>query len=645
LKRESGDFNTFTEKATPVIDDIVLIEDSEDTFSKKKVKLANMLGGGGEGGINYVENSNFESDAVGHTAYKNTAGEVPTTGTGGTPTIVISRSTTDPLVGDASGLVEKGALDTQGEGINVTLKDFDNADKARIQIISFEYDASDANYVDGDYRVYFLDNTNSKVIRVNGEDIKGGKGTHYARIQVPIDCDNGSMLIHCATTNANAIDFKYDRVSMAPQIINTGAFVTDWEEYTPIIGGLGAVTGLDFYSCRVGESLKVRGTLTSGTPVASDVEIGLPSGLNISSNSLPTGVNNVGTFTLDASSTQNGGIVLGSRGDSFVNVSPPVIRGAIATYNAFQVAAGNGVFPPSTTASFEFSVPIQGWSANTQTSEDFGGRDVIVEAAGNSGQTITGGSPLVFNSVEDSTASWDGSTLTVPESGIYIYTGVLDPTSLPGTVAILESINGVSGKSSTYRQAPNANDVLQFTGIVKLSKGDTFFLFCSDTLTLSTNPTYSHLHIQKLASSQQILETERVAARYTSDSGQTIGTSTTTLIYENLELDDSAIYNPTTGIGKIKVSGVYSFSASYFTDTVFLSGNSFQQIQIYVNGVDVVAEFIRGNDSTIGRQVSVSISSIYLEKDDLFSIRGVGSVSVAMGTSTVYNNFSIARIK
>jgi len=50
LKRAAGDLNTFTEKATPVEDDIVIIEDSEDTFNKKKVKLANMLGGSGGGG-------------------------------------------------------------------------------------------------------------------------------------------------------------------------------------------------------------------------------------------------------------------------------------------------------------------------------------------------------------------------------------------------------------------------------------------------------------------------------------------------------------------------------------------------------------------------------------------------------------------
>lgn len=42
LKRAGGDIDTFTEKVTTVVDDIVLIEDSEDLFNKKKVKLSSI---------------------------------------------------------------------------------------------------------------------------------------------------------------------------------------------------------------------------------------------------------------------------------------------------------------------------------------------------------------------------------------------------------------------------------------------------------------------------------------------------------------------------------------------------------------------------------------------------------------------------
>ena len=39
LKRAASDFDSFTEKAVPVDNDVLLLEDSEDSFNKKKVTL------------------------------------------------------------------------------------------------------------------------------------------------------------------------------------------------------------------------------------------------------------------------------------------------------------------------------------------------------------------------------------------------------------------------------------------------------------------------------------------------------------------------------------------------------------------------------------------------------------------------------
>jgi hypothetical protein len=46
LKRGAGDFQGFTEKVTPDSGDLILLEDSADSFTKKKVQVGNLPGGG-----------------------------------------------------------------------------------------------------------------------------------------------------------------------------------------------------------------------------------------------------------------------------------------------------------------------------------------------------------------------------------------------------------------------------------------------------------------------------------------------------------------------------------------------------------------------------------------------------------------------
>jgi len=50
LKRAAGDLNTFTEKLVPVAADILIIEDSADSFNKKKIQVGNLPSAGGGGG-------------------------------------------------------------------------------------------------------------------------------------------------------------------------------------------------------------------------------------------------------------------------------------------------------------------------------------------------------------------------------------------------------------------------------------------------------------------------------------------------------------------------------------------------------------------------------------------------------------------
>jgi hypothetical protein len=62
LKRADGDFNSFTQKATPVANDVLLIEDSAASYAKKKILWSQLPAGGG-GGDNISINGTAATDA------------------------------------------------------------------------------------------------------------------------------------------------------------------------------------------------------------------------------------------------------------------------------------------------------------------------------------------------------------------------------------------------------------------------------------------------------------------------------------------------------------------------------------------------------------------------------------------------------
>ena len=175
------------------------------------------FGGGGSGGINYLEgDNNTAENGVGDWAtYADAAAVNPVDGTGGAATLTFTQNSTTPLRGDADFKFAKDAADRQGEGAGVAFT-IDKADKAQKLTISFDYDASDANYADDDIRISVYDVTNANLIRINGEDLKGGQGTHYAQFQAAADSTSYRLIIHQSSTNATAYNVYLDNVKVGP---------------------------------------------------------------------------------------------------------------------------------------------------------------------------------------------------------------------------------------------------------------------------------------------------------------------------------------------------------------------------------------------------------------------------------------------
>jgi len=609
------------------------------------------FGSGSGTGINYVDNPDAESNTDGHVAYKDSANEVPDDGIGGAPTLAVARSTVAPLVGKASFVITKPASNVQGEGIKVANDDFAEADKGKIQIMSFEYDLSDANANDGDFRVYFKDETNSVIYRVNGEDVKAGKGTHYARVQIPIDCDNGSLIIHCAATHADGYDFKYDRVSFGPQKLAYGTIVEDWKEYTPTFGaGFGSVSNISFRHRRVGDNLEIIGYFSAGTIASSFASVSLPSGLSLDTVKLtiPNNTNtSEGTYVGDWEITE---AVDNSTGKL---VTAPALDDSLIYFGQSSRNSANGLLPAIGTlimasnedVAVRVIVPIAGWSSQSQTSEDFGGRDVIVTGKGNGGESITASTTdITFNAVKDTTASWNGNQFTAPEKGFYSVAGHIQATTnISGSIDLY--VNNVRQIRIGRWATTTSNE--EFNGYIFLEKGDIMSVRMDVSFTLQSANSFVHwIAISKLASSQQILETELVAARYTSDSGQNINNATlTTLVYEDLVADTHNAYNTSTGVYTVPVIGWYEVKGKIRINSMT---TSFGTVAMYVIvdsvQIDVVDRPVNSQNSFRSYDIS---TKVYLEKGQELevAVNHTNGGNRSLNTSSNRNVFSIVRLK
>jgi len=89
--------------------------------------------------------------------------------------------------------------------------------------IGLDYDTSAAGYADDDIRISVYDVTNATLIRVNGEDLKAGFGTHYAQFQTAPDSTSYRLIIHQSSVSALAYDVFFDNLSVGPNIIAKAA--------------------------------------------------------------------------------------------------------------------------------------------------------------------------------------------------------------------------------------------------------------------------------------------------------------------------------------------------------------------------------------------------------------------------------------
>lgn len=558
----------------------------------------------GGGGINYISanggNDKFETDTSGWSTYADAAGSAPVDGTGGSPTLTLTRTTSSPLRGTGSGLITKDAANRQGEGASYAFT-IDSADQAKVLAISFDYTVASGTYATGDLAVYIYDVTNAAVLQPAGFSVQnvttGLPSKHIATFQTASNSTSYRLIIHTASTSASAYTVKIDNVSVGPQAVQYGAPVTDWTAYSPTILGFGTISNNSAYWRRVGDSVEVYGTFTSGTQTAVLGVIPMPSGLSIGTVSINNTTSNpgpsVGLYTNGTNNNQFGYLVTAT-GTSTSNIYLGATLGAgSGLFLTPQLA--NGLISGTPVVSYSFRVPVLGWSSTVQMSNDTDTRVVSAYYNGTPTGTLAGS----FNTttfptkIDDSHGAYSSGTYTVPVSGRYDVAAAVTITATwtVNSRAILALfVNGSEVARGPWFKAEVAATTSHTTQISLNS----YPLNAGDAVTIrafsdATTPTYvasesTYFNISRRSGPSAIAASESVTADYYRNAVQAItsGATGADIIWDTKRQDSHNAMNASTGVYTCPVSGMYDVKSHVVITSTAFNGTSGEYIQMEI---------------------------------------------------------------
>lgn len=493
--------------------------------------------------------SHFEKNVNGVVAYADAAGTRPVDGTGGTPSLTCTRTTTTPIEGDGSLLITKGAVNDQGEGCAIAFT-IPNNQKAKVLQIEMDYIVASGTFsagsssADSDLIVYMYDVSNSTLIEPSSIKFLSNSTTisdkFIANFQTSATGTSYRLILHQATTSSSAYTVEFDNLQVKPSRYVYGTPITDWVSYTPT-GSWSTNTTYTGRWRRVGDSLESDVLVsTSGAPTTSTLAINLPSGLTIDTAKTAGGTDTDSTtygngVAKDAGTNNYASLKIG------YNNSTSVVVYTLNTAGTY--AAGTPVnqvvpftFGASDAVNIRYSVPISGWSSSTQVSDGYDGRLIVFKGKVASNQALTANvTNLPLTAVFDSTNSFSTATYTVPSSGTYRISATLINSSGAGTFHVYVNATQPVGYALF---SGNTTEFLSGSTILNLRAGDAVTIRSNATVTVLGNDGCI-VDIEKLSSPTTISATEVVAAFYNTSAGQTIATATDSVVNFGTLVDDT----------------------------------------------------------------------------------------------------------
>jgi hypothetical protein len=554
---------------------------------------------------NYLKNSFENGTTAGWTemAVTLTSG-LPT----GTPTIsstaassiALTNTTTTPLSLSRSLLVTGAAGWTAGQGFISDEFTIDRMDGGKPLTVSFDYERNSGtlNFSgtlgSQTLMVYIYDATAGGANWIQpagflGMNQSSGPGRVTATFQSSVVAGQKyRVAVIASQAVGSACSLEFDNFTCSRVTAPIGPVVTDWVSYNLVIGATttaptpGSINVNSARWRRVGDSMEIMYNFeqgSAGTNGSGDYLFPIPAGYSIDTNKLSSMnparsiVGNAKISFLNNTSganTPNGSVLLGTTNPNAFKITYPntTIEGTFTVGST-----GYGLAAGALSYSFYAQVPIQGWSSSVQMSNDTDTRVVAARYRRATDQSIPNGgsgATIIWNSQTFDTHSMmntSSGVVTIPVSGFYRYTiGQRWANAAAGIRYAGVTFTGINAsKSGTPYNVFNNNG-----DFVTNSASDTLYFNAGDTMSVygwqnsgaplafqATDAGY--FEIERLSGPSVIAASETVAMRAVKSSGSHTLNGNTQAIgsWTGAVQDTHAIFNLTTGVATIPVSGTY----------------------------------------------------------------------------------------
>lgn len=572
-------------------------------FSGKRSKLLSnkgLLNSNGSindynGTINYILNGHAEVNTTGWATYADAAQATPVNGTGGSPSVTWTQTTTSPLDDLASFVFTKDAVNRQGQGASYDFT-IDSASQAKVLTVSFDYIVGSgtfvagANGVDSDLEVYLYDVTNSVLIQPSTYKLYSNSSTVAAKFvsnfQTPYNSTSYRLIFHCATTSASAYTVKFDNVVVSPSQYVYGTPITDWQSFTPTITAstppsLGTGPTQSGRWRRVGDSIEMEVQTIAGTsPTAGSGTYywRLPNGYVIDTSKLASAANAAGISQPlgRAVKADSGGV---SPAEFIVTCDGSTTGVVLTDVNGNPTTGTNNNIVAGRRYTFTCSVPVLGLSSSVQMSDNAAQNVVACSYNRSATQAVTASvTNITFpNKTFDTTGSFDGTTFTAPVAGYYNITGSYIYATTATGFTIFAYVNATVNIGLGSNNS-NGGDTATINGVLYLNAGDALTVRTNATVTLGAG---GYLQIHRLAGPNSIGATDTVAASYWL-SANFAASATVPINFDSREYDYTGSVTTSATAWKFTapVAGLYQVSGFMYSSLV-----SAFYVRIYKNGV------------------------------------------------------------